>query len=102
MWATSTVVQARGDLAVQMLRSQNLQRGHGEWTVNGELAQRRIQKPVRENQADWGVALARPLRLPARTAADRTLAGALSAHAEANLGEALHESGRQLLALWFA
>ena len=43
----------------------------------------------------------RPLRMPARAAADRALAGALTAHAEASLGEAMHESGRQLLALWF-
>jgi outer membrane protein TolC len=34
-------------------------------------------------------------------AADRSLADALVAYAGASLGEALHESGRQLLALWF-
>ncbi|MDP3585139.1 MAG: TolC family protein [Thiobacillus sp.] len=101
LWASPMVAQARGEFAAQTLKSQGLQRGHAEWAVSADVAQRRIQSPLRESQAEWGVALSRPLRLPAVAAADRTLAGALTAHAEANLGEALHESGRQLLALWF-
>lgn len=101
LWASPSVAQARGDLAAQALRSQSLQRGREEWTVSADLAQRRIQVTPRDNQAEWGLALSRPVRLPARAEADRALAGALSAHAEASLGEALHESGRQLLALWF-
>ncbi|MDO9468412.1 MAG: TolC family protein [Thiobacillus sp.] len=101
LWASPMVAQARGEFAAQTLKSQGLQRGHAEWAVSADVAQRRIQSPLRESQAEWGVALSRPLRLPAVAAADRTLAGALTAHAEANLGEALHESRRQLLALWF-
>ena len=100
LWASPTVSQARGELAAQALRSQGLQRGREEWTVGADILQRRIESP-RDTQAEWGVALSRPLRLPARAASDRALAGALTAHAEASLGEALHESGRQLLALWF-
>lgn len=101
LWASPTVAQARGEFAAQTLKSQGLQRGREEWTVGADIAQRRIQTTPRDTQAEWGLALLRPLRLPARAAADRTLAGALTAHAEANLGEALHESGRQLLGLWF-
>lgn len=101
LWASPTVAQARGDLAAQALRSQSLQRGREEWMVGADVAQRRIQATPRDTQADWGVTVSRPLRLPARAVADRELAGALTAHAEASLGEALHESGRQLLALWF-
>lgn len=101
LWASPTVVQARGEFAAQTLKSQGLQNGREEWTLGAELGQRRIQTSPRENQAEWGLHMSRPLRLPARAAADKTLAGALTAHAEANLGEALHESGRQLLSLWF-
>ncbi|MDP3421022.1 MAG: TolC family protein [Thiobacillus sp.] len=101
LWASPMVAQARGEFAAQTLKSLGLQRGHAEWAVSADVAQRRIQSPLRESQAEWGVALSRPLRLPAVAAADRTLASALTAHAEANLGEALHESGRQLLTLWF-
>lgn len=102
LWASSGVAQARGEFAAQTLKSQGLQRGREEWMVGADIAQRRIQTTPRDTQPEWGVALSRPLRLPARAAADRALAGALTAHAEANLGEALHESGRQLLMLWFA
>jgi len=101
LWASPTVAQARGEFAAQTLKSQGLEQGHAEWAVSADVAQRRIQTPARESQAEWGVALSRPLRLPAIAAADRTLASALTAHAEANLGEALHESGRHLLTLWF-
>lgn len=101
LWASPTVAQARGDFAAQTLRSQSLQRGRDEWTVGGDLAQRRIQSTPRGSQSEWGLVLSRPVRLPARAAADRALASALTSHAEANLGEALHESGRELLSLWF-
>ena len=101
LWASAAVSQARGEFAAQTLRSQGLQRGREEWAVGADVAQRRIQTPPRDTQAEWGLTLSRPLRLPARAEAERKLAGALTAHAEASLGEALHESGRQLLALWF-
>jgi len=101
LWASSSVAQARGDYAAQSLRSQSLQQGRDEWKVDAEIDQRRIQTTPSDNFAEWGLALSRPIRMPARAEADRTLAGALNAHAEASLGEALHESGRQLLALWF-
>lgn len=100
LWASPMVANARGDFAAQTLRSQSLQRGREEWTVAADIAQRRVDTP-QDRYAEWGMALLRPLRLPGRAAADRALASALTAHAEASLGEALHESGRQLLALWF-
>lgn len=101
LWASPMVRQARGEHAAQGLRSQGLRRGREEWAVAADVLQRRIDATPRERQAEWGLALSRPLRLPARAEADRALAGALNEHAEANLGEALHESGRLLLALWF-
>jgi len=100
LWASSAVAQARGEFAAQALKSQSLQRGREEWSVGADILQRRVDTP-QDRYAEWGLALSRPLRLPGRAAADRALAGALTAHAEASLGEALHESGRQLLALWF-
>lgn len=101
LWASPTVAQARGQFAAQSLRSQSLQQGSGEWKLDAEAGQRRIQTTPSATEAEWGLALSRPIRMPARAEADRALAGALTAHAEANLGEVLHESGRQLLMLWF-
>ena len=101
LWAVPGVAQARGEFAAQTLRGESLQHGRNEWTAGADVAQRRVDTLPRETQAEWGLALSRPLRLPARAEADRALGGALAAYAEANLGEALHESGRQLLAQWF-
>lgn len=98
--ASPTVAQARGELAAQSLKSESLKRGREEWTVGTDVLQRRIDAP-QDRFTEWGVAVSRPLRLPGRANADRTLADALTAHAGASLGEAMHESGRQLLALWF-
>jgi outer membrane protein TolC len=101
LWASPMVAQARGEFAAQSLKSQGLQQGRGEWKVDAEVDQRRIQTTPSDTQSEWGLALSHPIRMPARAEADRALAGALNAYAEASLGEALHESGRQLLALWF-
>lgn len=101
LWTSPMVAQARGAFDSQMFRSESLQRGREEWTLGADVAQRRIQTTPTDNLGEWGLALSRPVRMPARAEADRALAGALNAHAEASLGEALHESGRQLLTLWF-
>ncbi len=101
LWASPMAAQARGEFAAQALKSQGLQQGRDEWKLDAEVDQRRIQTTPSDNQTEWGLALSRPIRMPARAEADRALAGALNAYAEASLGEALHESGRQLLALWF-
>ena len=101
LWASPMVTQSRGDYAAQSLRSQSLQQGREEWKLDAEVDQRRIRTTPSDDFAEWGLALSRPIRMPARAEADRALAGALNAHAEASLGEALHESGRQLLTLWF-
>ncbi len=101
LWTSPMVTQSRGDYAAQSLRSQSLQQGREEWKLDAEVDQRRIQTTPSDDFAEWGLALSRPIRMPARAEADRALAGALNAHAEASLGEALHESGRQLLTLWF-
>ena len=101
LWASPMVAQARGEFTAQSLKSQGLQQGRGEWKVDAEVDQRRIQTTPSDTQSEWGLALSHPIRMPARAEADRALAGALNAYAEASLGEALHESGRQLLALWF-
>ena len=101
LWASPMVMQARGDLAAQTLKSQSLQQGREEWKLDADVSQRSIQTTPRDNYTEWAVAVSRPIRMPGRAEADHALAGALNAHAEANLGEALHESGRQLLALWF-
>lgn len=102
LWAAPDVEDARAELDAQTLRSRGLALGRDEWSVSGDLARRGIDTAPRGDEAEWGVLVSRPVRLPARAAADRDVAGAQTAFAEASLGEALHETGRTLLDLWFA
>lgn len=99
--ASVAVMQARGELTAQSLQSEGLRQGREEWTVGADLAQRRSSGGTTTREGEWAVSLMRAVRLPGRAAADGALAGARLAHAEASLGEAVHESGRHLLALWF-
>lgn len=99
--AAPTVQQARAELTAKVLTRESLQYGREEWSLSAEAAQRRVETVSRDSYPEWGLALTRPVRLPQRAAADRALGGALTAHAEASLDEALHESGRELLNLWF-
>lgn len=101
LWHSAPVVQARGELEAQLLSSQSLQGGREEWSLTAEAAYRRIQLPPQENHAEGSISLSRPLRLPSRARADRNLARTLIDQSKAQLGEMLHESGRQLLSLWF-
>ncbi len=100
LWSSPAVVQARGELAAQRMRSDALKRGRSEWSVGLDAANRRIDS-ASDRYAEWGASVSRPVRLPGLAAADRGLADALVAYSGASLGEALHESGRQLLAFWF-
>ncbi|MEW6590354.1 MAG: TolC family protein [Pseudomonadota bacterium] len=99
--AAPAVQQARAELTAKALTRESLQHGREEWSLSAEAAQRRVETVSRDRYPEWGLALTRPVRLPQRAAADRALGGALAAHAEASLDEALHESGRELLKLWF-
>ncbi|HMM46817.1 MAG TPA: TolC family protein [Thiobacillaceae bacterium] len=101
LWTAPAVAQARGEFAAQTLRSESLQRGRNEWSVGADVAQRSVRTAPRDTYDEWSLLASRPLRMPARAEADRALGGALVSYAEASLGEALHESGRQLLMLWF-
>lgn len=97
----ASVAQARAERDAQALKSAGLAGGREEWSVTADLAQRRVETTPRDTVGEWALALSRPLRLPARAAAERAVAGALGAYAEASFDETVHETGRQLLALWF-
>jgi outer membrane protein TolC len=101
LWASPGVEMARAELDAQAYSSRALSRGQGEWTLSGDLAQRRVESLPDAPFTEWGASIMRPVRLPARANADRKLADASLDLARASLGEALHEAGRELLRLWF-
>jgi cobalt-zinc-cadmium efflux system outer membrane protein len=49
---------------------------------------------------EWNVGIERTIRLPGKAAADRNIGKATVEESQARYGEALHEAGRELMALW--
>jgi outer membrane protein TolC len=60
------------------------------------------QRDVRgsDKYDEWMAGIERPIRLPGKATADRQLGETTVEWAEANVGEALHESARTLVSLW--
>lgn len=69
-----------------------------EWNAKA-TAQRRSVEPG-QRYSEWNVGLEHTLRLPGKARADRAIATATINEGEARYGEALHETARELLALW--
>jgi cobalt-zinc-cadmium efflux system outer membrane protein len=57
--------------------------------------------PAEGRYTEWDVGLERTVRLPGKRDLDQQLGAAGIATARVGRGEALHEAGRSLLAMWF-
>lgn len=109
--AVARVLRAHPDVqaATSQVRAEEANRdrlaaGHYEWNLRLGGQQRRTA-PAGGPEArfnEWNAALERPLRLPGKAALDAGIGAAGVALAEAGRGDAVHETGRQLLKLWFA
>lgn len=95
------------DPAVVEARSGRLGAGHAagmlaasphEWTVKGSAQRRRYTSGPTSNE--WIAQLERTVRLPGKKKLDLQLGDAGVALADAEVGEAIHEAARGLLALW--
>lgn len=96
--ADPRVVQARQALEAAKHRAEALSAGPHEWTAKAATQRRRYDNgsgSVRE----WSVGLERALRIGGKAGIDRELGEAAIALAEARLGEARHESARDLVEL---
>ena len=92
------VVKARHALEAARHRAEMLNAGPNEWTARAS-AQRRSYRNSTPAVGEWSVGLERTLRLGGKAALDRQL-GEVQVHlAEARLGEARHETARELLDL---
>ncbi|MFZ6770567.1 TolC family protein [Undibacterium sp. Di26W] len=69
-----------------------------EWTAKVTAQRRAVQHE--STYREWNAGIERGIRLPGKAAADRKMSKAVLAEAEANYGEALHETARDLLKLW--
>ena len=93
-----SVAAARAGLEVAQQEAGILDGSPYEWNAKLSSQRRAIQNGPNFNE--WNVAIERPLRLPAKAAADRRHGKATIEAAEAAYGEALHEAARELIALW--
>lgn len=92
------VAAARAGLDVALQEAGILDQSPYEWTARASGQQRRLDNGPRYNE--WNVGIERAIRLSGKAAADRKLGKASIDASQARYGEALHESARELMALW--
>jgi outer membrane protein TolC len=92
------VAAARAGLDVALQEAGILDQSPYEWTARASGQQRRLDNGPRYNE--WNVGIERSIRLSGKAAADRKLGKASVDASQARYGEALHESARELMALW--
>lgn len=97
--AASAVRLARTGIDVEEANRQRLQIGPYEYGVRGFLGQRRDPS---QRYYDGELVVERPIRLPAKMRLDHEIGAGGVEIARLALTEARHESGRLLLAGWFA
>lgn len=97
---TPTVRAATANLSVQAANRDRLRAGSYEFNVRLNTQQRHTLIPDRKYN-EWDVGLERTLRLPSKARIDNALGDQGMVQAHYMLGDALHESGRVLLASWF-
>ncbi|MCL2636205.1 MAG: TolC family protein [Betaproteobacteria bacterium] len=95
---------AASEVRQEMANRDRLEAGEYEWNLSVAGQQRRTRPPAgaHENFNEWNVALERPLRLPGKAATDAEIGAGGIARAETALGDAIHETKRDLLKSWFA
>lgn len=92
---------ARAGLDVGAARRDQLAAGTHEFEVTvGGARRRETATGVSLNEKEFG--LQRAIRLPNKGTTDEKLGEEVMNHAESSYGDALHETGRLLLASWFA
>lgn len=101
--ATPGVLASTSQLRAEEANRTRLEAGEYEWNLRLTGQQRRSNPAAapEERFGEWGAALERPLRLPGKAGDDAQLGAAGIAVAESARGDALHETGRNLLKTWF-
>ena len=97
---TPTVRAATANMGVEAANRDRLRAGGYETSVRLNSQQRRTLVPDNRYH-EWDVSLERALRLPNKARIDNQLGEQGVVQAHYILGDALHESGRMLLASWF-
>lgn len=100
------VAMAKSGLAAESANRDRLKAGPYEWATRLSSQRRHLSYPadqggVHDTVTEWDVALERPLRLPNKATVDEALGEQGETAARIAMGDAQHETARQLLAAWF-
>lgn len=100
--AHPTVRAARARLDSAQAGARRLQAGSHEYQARAGYQRRNDSSLGGGNFNEWELALERGVRLPAKTRLDGELGIVLGEEAEERIGDARHETARELLRLWYA
>lgn len=92
------VLEAQAMLAAAKAKAAGLKAGSHEWTVRAGLQNRSVKNGT--DSREWETALERAIRLPAKAGLDDRLGQSQVQQAEFAVGDAMHESGKELLGNW--
>lgn len=92
------VAAARAGLTTARHEAGILEQSPYEWTARAWGQRRAVDAGPRYRE--WNVGIERTLRLPGKALADRAIGQATVDESRARYGEAIHESARELMALW--
>lgn len=95
------VAAARAQLLAAEANRDRLDSGSHETSLRLESSRRRVTS-LNERYPEWSVNIERAFRLPGKARLDGELGAQGVAWAKVALGDALHETSRRLLTLWFA
>lgn len=95
------VKEAQAMLEAAKARSLAIKAGSYEWTARAGMQNRTVKTGPDERFTEWEGALEKSFRLPGKSALDGRLGEASIQQAELAVGDALHESARELLKTWF-
>lgn len=96
------VQRAAAQLRAEEAVARGLVAGPQEWTVRGDVAQRRVNPSPAARDFEWRAGVDRPIRFGDKAAADTRIGERGVEAARWMLGDARHEASRALLTSWFA
>ena len=93
-------LEAQAMLDVAKAQSAALKAGSYEWTARAGLQNRSVNSGPDSRYTEWEGALERAIRLPGKADLDGRLGQSQVQQAEFAVGDAMHESGKELLKTW--
>lgn len=96
------VLAAKQNLEAAKQQANQLRYGQYEFEVGYTITKNRSRTTPSERSKDYETALSRTFRFPGKYSADKKIGKSLVEYAQIAYGDALHESARLFLNLWFS